>query len=570
LRAFGSEAEMAAYHRELVEAILSKPPLGAAQTDPSYSTPPSSPADSAPAPAAPRIFGDPLIRAHGQHLVVLREGRLSTIRIAGGALEREQAVDALGPGEELDGMLFYALEDADAGAGVRVLAARTSGDTSESHVAAFRVGADGRLERDGGTVLRSAGGLYGGAHATRRLDDRVVFYDRIDIPLRDPDPTAALPMLRGADGRLATTVDPRRVYPAVTPMSWPDQPRLHVVTICADAEPACAATALYAPEPAAVHLSANAVYLWTRHAYAAGAADEEGPEIETLYRMPLDGSAPSALQVSGSTFSADAFLESADGYLNVHFLHGGWTEEAWSQLPTPTLLRVPLSAFGDGRRAPQQRHYRPLRRLGGPFISRYAGDWLVYGNRAHDGYRVGAGPIAPTRDEGLGIGMLRWADTAAPAWLPLQRPTQAFAALGDGGVLALVGGGDSTVLAYLPLGPSARMAAMAAPRVEQWEGALRGVVAHPGNTAESGLLAIVTGIHPTPYRWVSTGVAFVRYDAAGMRQVGELSRSSEPAGDREVVPVFADGRIFVLLGGELVEVEEKDGGVRELRRIPLP
>lgn len=565
LRGFATQAEMAAYHRELVEAILSKPPLGTAQVQPADPAPPA-PAPP-PEPPRPRIYGDPQLGAHGDHLVLLRNGRLTTVRIAAGALEPVATVDALGPGVDPDRMFFYGLEET--GDGVRVLAARSPDGTSESHVTDYHVGADGQLVPGGAAVLRSAGRLYAGAHITRRIGHRVVFYEHIDIPLRDPDPTAALPMLRGADGSFATTVDPRRVYGSVHPMSWASNPRLHVVTVCgpAGAEPECATTALYAPNPQVVHVSPAAVYLWTDHGYADEYGDVEGA---TLYRMPLDGSAPSALQVTGSTFDSNAFLESADGQLSVHVLHGGWTKEAHSQLPTPTLLRVPLSAFGNGRRAPDPRRYRPLLRLGGFYYSRFAGDWLVYGTRPYSDYMVESGLMPETERERLGIGMLLWADTTAPAWYPTRASVQAFASVGNDAVLALVGGGDSLALAYLPLRPSARLLAMAAPAVEHWQGELRGVVPHPDNTAESGLLAVTTGIRLSRYEWRSTGVAFLRYDPAGMRQIGALDVRGEPADRRAVVPVFAHGRIFVLLGGELVEVAAEGDGIGEIRRIPLP
>jgi hypothetical protein len=556
LRAFDSQAEMAAYHRELVEAILSKPLLGTAQVDPGLAASP--PPSSAPTPA-PRIYSAPQLRTHGDYLVLLRNGRLTSIRIAGGELRVAQTTNVLEPGVDGHEVFFYGLEEADGG--VRVLAARSADSVTESRVAGFRVGADGGLVPDGGAVLRSADGLYAGSHVTRRLGDRVVFYERIGIPLRDPDPTAALPTLRGGDGSFATTVDPRRVFRSVYPMNWGSNPGLHVVTVCAPAAEGmrCAATALYAPDPRVVHVSTHAVYLLTEHG-------EEG----VIYRMPLDGSAPSALRISGGTFNPHDFLESADGYVNVHILHGGWTEEARSQFPTPTLLRVPLSAFGDGRRSPDPRHYRALRRLGGFYYSHFADGWMVYGNRPHSDYMVQSGLIPATERERLGIGMLRWADTTAPTWLPTRTQTQAFAAAGDAAVLALLGGGDSLALALLPLGGTARPSVMAAPTLEHWEGGMRGIVPHPGNTAQSGLLAVTTGVRPTRFQWRSTGVVFIRYDAAGMRRIGEVSIGGEPGGDREVVPVFAHGRTFVLLGGELVEVAVQGDGIREIRRIPLP
>jgi hypothetical protein len=345
-------------------------------------------------------------------------------------------------------------------------------------------------------------------------------------------------------------------------MGWSPGPELHVVTVCGWKAAAldCASTVAYAPRPNVVHVSTHAVYLLTAHGEAGG----------VIYRIPLEGSAPSALQISGSTFSPHDFLESADGYLNVHILYDVRTEEARSRLPTPTLLRVPLSAFGDGRRTPDPRHYRALQRLGGFYYSHFADGWMVYGNRPHSDYMVQSGLIPATERERLGIGMLRWADTTAATWLPTRTSTQAFAPAGDGAVLALLGGGDSLALALLPLGGTARPSTMAAPVLEHWQGEMRGIVPHPDNTAEAGLLAVITGVRPTPYQWRSTGVVFIRYDSAGMRRIGEVSIGGEPAGDREVVPVFAHGRTFVLLGGELVEVAVEGDGIREIRRIPLP
>lgn len=564
LRSFRDAAELQAYHVELVEAILSKPPLGSAQVPPPALPPPRPPGDTTtppepePEPVDARIHGDPIIRAHADYLLVLREGRLHTIRVAGGALEPVAAVDALGAGVSRENALFADLFVSGDTAWVR--ASRSAGKTAAHHVVLFRVGRGGGLEHLDADVLNGPLGLHAGGVALLR-GGKLVLYDDVEVPVEDRDVFAALPSLPRPDGGRVTTAAPERIYRSVHPMGWSPGPELHVVTVCGWKAAAldCASTAAYAPRPNVVHVSANAVYLRT----------DQG-EAGVMYRIPLDGSAPSALRISGSTYSPNDFLESADGYLNVHLLHGGWTEESRYQLPTPTLLRVPLSAFGDGRRAPDPRHYRALQRLGGFYYSHFAGGWMVYGNRPYGDYMAESGLIPATERERLGIGMLRWADTTAATWVPTRTSTQAFAPAGDGAVLALLGGGDSLALALLPLGGTARQSAMAAPTLEHWQGVMRGIVPHPGNTVQSGLLAVITGVRPTRYQWQSTGVVFIRYDSAGMRRIGEVSIGSEPGGEREVVPVFAHGRTFVLLGGEVVEVAVEGDGIREIRRIPLP
>jgi hypothetical protein len=575
LPGFRSQAELEAYHTGLVQSIRSKPPLGSAQVQPAYPEPPPPPGVAPtpkparpPEPPRPRIYGPSLARAQGDYLLALRGGRLSSIRIAGGALEPVETVDALGPGADPDNVFFYGLEGS--GDTVQVLAARTNPAGTDHHVASFRLDAGGRLEHVGDEILHSTPGLYEGAHAARRVGGRLALYDRMDVPLEVTDPSGLLPALRLPDGSLASTVDPRRVYRSVYPMSWPDNPKLHVLTSClpADGGPACTTTALYAPEPTAVHVSPTAVYLRVEHPYAVD--DEDDTDRTVLYRMPLDGSTPSAVQVSGSTFRSEAFMESADGHLNVHLMHDGWTEESRSQFPSPALLRLPLSAFGDGRRAPDPAHYRTLQRLGGPHFTRFVGEWLLYGNRPHDPYMTDAGLVPQTRQDWLGIGLLRWADTTAPSWLATRVPTRAFAPVGENAALALVGSGDSLALAYLRLADSVRVSAIVAPRIEHGEdGVMRGVVHRPDG-ADAGLLGIVSGVRPGPYEWRSTAATFIRYDATSLRQLGELALRGEPAGDRDVVPVFALGRIFALLGDEVAEAVEESAGLREVRRVRLP
>lgn len=570
LRAFRSEAELTEYHASLLAAIRSKPPLGSteAYTPRPPPPPPGEEPEPEPQPATaeppPRVGGDPVVRVAGEHLVVLRGGRLTTLRVGGGALEPVEAVDALGPGPAPDRTSTY--EMFVSGSDVHVLGLRGA-TPAENHVATFRLDEDGRLEHRGTIVLRSASSTYEQVHAARMAGGKLVLYNRIEVPAGELALAALLPSVRGADSAFSVLAVPQRIYRPVFPaMHWTDDPVLHSVTVCdPGAAMACTATALYAPRPLGVHVSPTAVYLWTQQADPRDQGERPGREF--LLRMPLDGSAPTAARVDGSPYYA-AYLE-RDGYLNVSLLHDGWTEESRSQVPSLALLRPPLSAFGDGRGGVVQERYRHLPRFSGRHYSTFVGDWLLYANRLHDDYMVQAGLHSQAPLEALGMGALRWADTAPNDWYNLRNPTHALQPLADDAALGLLGAGDSLQVVLLLPGKPLRAAGIWRRGVMHHEGRMEGV-AHAPDGPLSGRIGMPMGMRPTRYSWRATGAVFLRYDGTGIRALGELMPSGELDGPREVVPFFADGRIFALLGDELVEAAEQDGALREVRRIRLP
>jgi len=87
-----------------------------------------------------------------------------------------------------------------------------------------------------------------------------------------------------------------------------------------------------------------------------------------LYRMPLDGSGPSALRVSGSPVDQFSFLESEDDHLNVLVRSetsgdGMWGAEAAAG--DVALMRVPLASFSGGSTSADPSMYRRIPRPDG-------------------------------------------------------------------------------------------------------------------------------------------------------------------------------------------------------------
>ena len=128
------------------------------------------------------------------------------------------------------------------------------------------------------------------------------------------------------------------------------------------------------------YVSPNSVYVWTTD-WSVHEAQVRPSSM--LYRMPLDGSAPSALGVSGSPVDQFSFLESGDNHLNVLVRSAAAGDGMWSAEVAAgevALMRAPLANFSDGGETAQAANYARLPKPEGyTFQNRFVGDYLLYG-----------------------------------------------------------------------------------------------------------------------------------------------------------------------------------------------
>ncbi len=131
---------------------------------------------------------------------------------------------------------------------------------------------------------------------------------------------------------------------------------LHTVTVCdlASEEMECEGSAVLGPPGRVFYVSPGAVYVWTARLARRRKGGEDGRR-SVLYRIPLDGSGPTALGVAGSPVDQFSFLESGDGHLNVLVRSDGAGDGMWNAEHTggdAALLRIPLGASATGAAAP--------------------------------------------------------------------------------------------------------------------------------------------------------------------------------------------------------------------------
>lgn len=592
LRPFGSEAELARFQQRLVRDYEKRMEKNPPAPPPMPTAAPSAPSAPGVSPQGLAVTGAEsvtnvqtagvdeggIVKVHGDHLVILRRGRLFTVRIGGDALRPVSAVDAFGPGVDPQGAWY----DEMLVAGDLVAVIGYSYRRGGTEVGLFRIDPDGRLTYRSTHQIRSGDYYSARNYASRLVGSKLVFYAPIEPEPRGDDPMAGFPAVRRwgvADSTFRRTVDPTRVYRPAGGLSLEDDPVLHTVTVCGlEADDLdCRSTALYGPEGRVFYVSAGSVYVWATPWRERREEDRDARPRSVLYRMPLDGSAPTGLRVSGGPVDQFSFLEGGDGHLNVLVRSEGRGDGMWASEVgegDPALLRVPLRSFGDGSRAAPATAYRVLPDPGpGPFQNRYVGDWLLYG--------AGSG-WGPPRPDGSELFATRWADGDGAARLALPHGVDRIEAMGRGAVVVGTDGRDLHFSA-VRLGAGAEPADRYT-RAGASQGELRshGFFYRP-ETEDSGVLGLpVRG--PSRPGWEhlargSASVLFLRNDAFRFRELGDLAADDRAGGAGDdgcrascvdwygnARPLFLRGRIFALMGYELVEGAVRDGRIREVRR----
>ena len=590
MRAFASEDEMKAYFRKLAEeqrrqlrarseamsppAATANQSVAAAKSGEGYAA--KDEAESVTNTQHAGVDEGGIVKLHGDHLVVLRRGRLFTVAISDGALKPISAVDAFGPEIEprytwYDEMLVS--EDT-------VVVIGYSYERGGTEVGLFNIDRVGNLSYRSTYHLRSNDYYSSRNYASRLIGSKLIFYTPLYMNPYSDNPIDTFPAVRkwhkGATPQeFQRIVSATRVYRPEKPLNPNSGLALHTVTVCdlVNGDFKCDATAVFGPPGRVFYVSPESVYVWTTEWSYNG---QRSTERSMVYRMPLDGSSPSALGVSGSPIDQFSFLESEDKHLNVLIRSNGSGDGMWSAERTAgdvALLRVPLSSFNDGTDDASSWDYHGLPKPRGyTFQNRFVGDYLLYG--------TGSGWGAPENKNQSNLYAVRWADGDISE-LKVNHGVDRIEALGTN---AIVVGTDGNNLHFsaIRLGDQAEVA-------DEYirKGASQGELRSHGffykpDGPNSGVLGLPISVPGrSGYRHLfedSAAILFLRNDGLRFEEIGELAAQSEKATDDACRascvdwygnsrPLFVHGRIIAMLGYELVEGTVTDGRMRELRRV---
>lgn len=517
-----------------------------------------------------------IVKLHGNHLLMLRRGRLFTVAIGDGALRPISAVDAFGP--EIDPEETWYDELLVSGDTVVVIG--YSYDRGGTEIGLFNIDAAGKLRYRSTYHLRSNDYYSSRNYASRLIGSKLIFYTPLYLSPWDENPLESFPALRkwhkGAkESEFKRIVAATHVYRPEQRVSGNGGLALHTVTVCdlSRGDFTCEATAVIGAPGRVFYVSPESVYVWTSDWARYG---DRSSARSLLYRMPLDGSGPSALGVSGSPVDQFSFLESEDGHLNVLVRSDAVGDEMWGAEVAAgdvMLMRVPLKSFSDGSEAAPGSSYRRLPKLeGDTFQNRFVGDYLLYG--------TGNGLGPPEKKRQSSLYAVRWAGGEV-ATLPLTHGVDRIEVMGADAVIVGTDGQDLHFTG-VRLGEHPSIANRYT-RKGASQGELRshGFFYKPDGP-DSGLLGLPISQPGRPgYEHLfeeSAAVLFLRNDSLQLKELGDLAARPERSVDDacrascvdwygNARPLFVRGRVFALLGYELVEGTLADGRIRETRRV---
>lgn len=573
LTAFSSEAQLKAFFKKYADQRdlrrRSYSPVGNVVAQEMSAPAAKMAAPAAPAPAAAAdaesvtntqtsgVDEGGIVKVHGKHLVMLRRGRLFTVSIDRGQMSPVAAIDAFAPGADPSGSWYDEMLIADDTIAVIGYSYARGG----TEIGLFDIDANGRLSYRSTYHMRSNDYYSSRNYASRQIGSKLIFYTPLNVQMGYGDPFSFFPAVRRwrHDGQ---PEDFKRVAPATRIYRTDDEldldygATLHSVTVCdmAARNMRCEATAVLGPAGRVFYVSGDSVYVWTT---SDGHRNRGSRDGSGLFRIPLDGSAPSALKVAGSPVDQFSFLETDDGHLNVLVRSDGRGDGMWAaehghgQL---ALLRVALNSFSDGRDAAPRRSYRPLPNVHGYALqNRYVGDFLLYGDAS-------------------ALHAVRWDGQGDAHPLPLAHGVERIEAMGKDAVV--VGSRDGDLhFTSVRLGRAAQLAHSYVRRnAAQGELRSHGFFYKPGR-----MYGGVVGL-PILQSGGSASVLYLDNRGLKLSELGSLRARRAKHGDDGCVascvdwygnarPLFLQGRVFALMGYELVEGEVDDGRMVEVGRI---
>jgi Beta propeller domain len=527
-----------------------------------------------------------IVKVHGDHLVVLRRGRLFTIRIGDSALAPVSMIDVFPPGTKPDAWYDEMLIEGDT-----IVVIGFSYGAGATEIGLFDIDAAGGLRYRDTYYLRSNDYYSSRNYASRLIGKQLIFYMPYTLVQArwdngEPRFEASLPAFRhhGKDD-WQQIITSSQIYRPIQTTDWPV---LHTVVTCdlSRSTPGCTAQSVIGPSSRSFYVSSNAVYVWVGggyqpHGSAAAVKSSDTPADAVVYRMPLIGGPPGAVRVWGTPTDQFSFKESASRNLHVLVRSAGGGDGMWGGEVTEgevALLELPAAMFSTQVEIAGRTRYARLPRpeRGWSLQNRFVGDYVLYGTGSSWGWY--------DQEHDPRVFVHPYAKPGQTTVLSLPHGVDRIEAMGND---AVVVGTDGKSLHFSAVdlsgddGGEPRLAGrFTQPGASQGETRSHGFFYKPTSESEGVLgLPIRSGGRPG-YAQLAEGsasVLYLRVADLAFQRLGALAARSRHVNDRCVAscvdwygnarPIFLRGRVFALLGYEIVEGRIQDGGISEIGRV---
>jgi hypothetical protein len=528
-----------------------------------------------------------IIKVRGDDLIILRRGRLFSVRIERSRFVARSVISAappgVGPASWYDEMLVE---------GNTVLVLGYGYERRATEVNRFNLSAEGTLTyRD--TILLRSGDYYSSRnYATRIVGRKLVMY--APVPLLGHEmregryvQVPQMPGWRTLDGEWQNGADWSQIYRPVRRMGY--SPILHTVHTCDLSGPQmrCASKGVVGSHARTFYVSRRGVYLWVNASPSdpdpfARTDEDMYRQLDpsntgaVVYSFPFDGPV-GAVMTTGGPIDQFSFRE-RDGLLEVLVTASGSGDGMWGAEVTNGdigLYRFPVSLFNaDVPPVPTQNlRHLPRTEQSHMLQNRFVGDYVLYGAgsswwRANSvERRVLAHNIASDRTQSI----------------PLEHGVDRIEPMDRDAVIVGGDGSNNLHFSALALDATARTAGhFSRANASQGETRSHGFFYLPTGDRQGMLGLPVRSGEERGYRQLWSGsasVLFLSVNALNFNQLGELAARAPRQGfnDRCVAscmdwygnarPIFYRGRIFALMGYELVEGTLNNNALRERSRI---
>lgn len=323
-----------------------------------------------------------IVKTHGDHLVVLRRGKLFTVEIGDNLQPIDQKnvyPDGLESHTWYDEMLIY---------NDMIIVVGYSYEVSATEIVLFGIDDNGHLTYKTTHFLASNDYYSSRNYASRLVGDELIFYMPYYIYWYDNN--VELPWMRSWSGTEITEsweiIDKTDIYKPVSDVS---SPTLHTLVRCnlSSGDLDCAATGILGPYSRTFYVSPNAIYLWISDPiwfYDELLYKPEGEQDRAfVYKVGLRDNLVQVAESRGQPIDQFSFKED-DSYLNVLVRENSWGDGMWNPEFTGgklAFVRIPLNIFGSTPEFNYGSTYAPLPNIEGyNLVNRYVGDgYLLYG-----------------------------------------------------------------------------------------------------------------------------------------------------------------------------------------------
>jgi hypothetical protein len=515
-----------------------------------------------------------IVKVHGDHLVILRRGRLYTVAIGDNRLAPVSSINAFPSGLDPQNDWYDELLIS----GNKIVVVGYSYERGGTEIGLFSIDSRGNLTHKDTYHIRSNDYYSSRNYASRLVGTKLVFYEPLQL---NGDPSTvgkSLPSMRkwqkGEGNREFRKITiPQRIYRPVGPLDPSGSATLHSVVSCdlAASDLTCDAAVVIGQAGRVFYVSPTAVYVWVD---ASVGRPRKNNGSATVYRIPLNGSNASAIRAKGNPVDQFSFFESSDKRLNVLVLREGAGESMWraeKRDGEAALLQVPLASFGNGRWQAPRSAYRILPRV----------DELTLHDRFVDGnllYGSGNG----WSSQNINSSVLRIVPLIGNGFTQLRLPHGIDRIEAMGSEAMVIGSeNDNVHFTAIRLG--------AAPAISKQfirdaasQGELRshGFFYKPDGprTGMMGLPIRHAGRPGYEHLFESSASVIFIHNGDSLRYSGELKADETAVKDDHCAtscidwygnarPIFLGSRVFALMGYELVEGRYRDGKLEEKRRI---